>query len=694
MDTQRATPGAFTPLGSWPASPDTVLSLNRLGTFDWDLDQDLMYLDAEALTTMELSPQEYDLRPASLIARLPRAEGARLDLLISQAIKEGRDGYGVYFQILTRAGDTRWTHIQAHILRTETGRPYRILGVLRDATSELKHPTDRLTLDALEQTDSAVVEETTAALATARSVREVLDVLESPRGLSRLGAVSLVLGLVEGNHLKLIAEGRTSSYVPELEFTRLDSDFPMSEVVRTMQPVYLGSREEFAARYPLLWPYIQPLGVNAAVYLPVIAQGRVIGALGLLYRDQRAFTTQERALLNAMVSSIAQSLQRATLFDQGRELAENLQRFMLPHTIPKLPGVRTSVSYRPARQLGEIGGDWYDVIPLPGGRVAAVIGDVQGHDTHAAAVMGQLRIVLRAYAAEGHTAATVMARASAFLADLDTDRFATCLYAEIDPSTGWLRLVRAGHLDPLLVHGDGGCRSLPVVGSLPLGLLHLGPPDYRETALELEVGETLLMFTDGLVERPGGDIEEGVQELAESVPRGPSDVGQLADWLVESPRVASGADDVAVLLLRRDTPVNPQVGRRLHQYIAPGDVAALSGVRQMVKAATRAWRVDEHAEDAEDIALTAHELATNALLHTEEGVTVTVRLLGGAERRLRIEVADRSTEHPQLRYAQQWHRTGRGMVLVDRLADVWGVESRGAGKCVWCEFVSPVGRPG
>lgn len=686
MDTQGAMPGATTPPGSWPASPDTTLAVNRMGSFDWDLDQGLMYMDATALEVMDLRPDEYDLRPSTLSVRVPRPEGSRLDLLVSQAIKEGRTSYGIYFRIRRRNGAVRWTHTQAHILRTADGKPSRIIGIIRDATGELHHPTERRTLDALEQEDTGVVEETTAALAHARTVRDVLDVLESPVGLGRLGAVNIVLGLVEGTHLELVAEGRTTSYAQELGYARLDADFPICEVVRTMQPIFILSRQEFAKRYPELWPHLEPLSLTAAAYLPLLAQGKVIGAIGLLYRGKHNFPYRERTLLNALTSSIAQSIQRAKLFDQGLELAESLQRFMLPHTIPRLPGVQTAVSYRPARQVRDIGGDWYDVIPLPGGRVAAVIGDVQGHDTHAAAVMGQLRIVLRAYAAEGHTGPTVMARASAFLADLDTDRFATCLYAEIEPSTGWLRMVRAGHLDPLLVRTDGGCRPLPVVGSLPLGLLHLGPLDYRETVLELEVGETLLMFTDGLVERPGTDIEAGINDLANSVRRGPHDLRQLADWLAEEPGELSGADDIALLLLRRDTTVAPQLGRRLHQYIAPGEVKALSGVRHMIRAATRAWRADQRTEE---IALAAHELTANALLHTDSGVSVTVRLLGGSERRLRVEIADRSTVHPEMRIAEGWHRTGRGLLLVDRLADLWGVDDQGAGKCVWCEFRSP-----
>ncbi|MBB1244084.1 SpoIIE family protein phosphatase [Streptomyces durbertensis] len=686
MDTQGVVSTTVTAPAGWPASPEDALALNRLGTFDWDLDQALMYMDATALALMDTRPDEYDLRPTSLTGRVPRAEAARLDLVVSQALKGGREGYATRFRVRCRDGRERIVHTQARILRTPQGRPNRIIGILRDVTGDSELPLDRLTLDA-EQRESSVVEETTAALAHARSVRDVLDVLESPLGLGKLGAVSIMLGLVEAGHIQLLAEGRTSAYVPELEYTRVDADFPMSEAVRTMKPLFILSRKDFARRYPKLWPYIQPLEASAAAYLPLVAQGKVIGAMGLLYRDKHHFTHQERTLLTAMTSSIAQGLQRAQLFDQGLELAENLQRFMLPHTIPHLQGVRTAVSYRPAREVRDIGGDWYDVIPLPGGRVACVIGDVQGHDTHAAAVMGQLRIVLRAYATEGHTASTVMARASTFLADLDTDRFATCLYAEMDPSTGWLRMVRAGHLDPLLIRADGSCRVLPVMGSLPLGLLHLGPLDYRETALELEIGETLLMFTDGLVERPGSDLEESVEKLAQAVPQGPlHDLDRLADWLTEAPSEVSGADDVALLLVRRDQTAAPQLGRRLHQYIAPGDLQALGGVRQMVRAATRAWRADRHIDD---IALAAHELAANALVHTDGGVTVTVRLLGGPERRLRIEVTDRSTDHPEMRDADDWHRTGRGLMLVDRLADLWGVESRGAGKCVWCEFLSP-----
>lgn len=192
------------------------------------------------------------------------------------------------------------------------------------------------------------------------------------------------------------------------------------------------------------------------------------------------------------------------------------------------------------------------MIPLPGGRVGAVIGDVQGHDTHAAAVMGQLRIVLRAYAAEGHTPATVMARASVFLHELDTERFATCLYAEADLSTGVVQLVRAGHLDPLLRLTDGTCRRLPVDGGLPLGLsAEFGRLEYPVGTVELDPGQTLILCTDGLVEQPGIDLDDGLQTLTALVGTGPHDLGDLGDLLCESVDERGGDDDVALLLLRR-----------------------------------------------------------------------------------------------------------------------------------------------
>ncbi|WP_327265620.1 SpoIIE family protein phosphatase [Streptomyces sp. NBC_01232] len=669
----------------WPAHPDRSLSLNRMGSFDWDLVTGLMHMDEAALDVFDTTSDEYDGRPESLNPRVPSTEGHRLDALVSSALKSGEDSYGAYFRIRCHDGRLRWTHTQGRVMRDTDGRPYRIIGIVRDATEELSHSAERLGLDEERRRQTSVVESTTAALAHARTVQDVIDVIGDAHGLERLGSMGMVMGLVEAGRIHLVAEGPEDSFVPGTRYTRIDEQYPMSEVVRSLEPRFLDSAQEFAQDYPGLWAKISYMRISAAAYLPLIAQARPIGAIGLLYQDKDGFTQEERNLLVALGSSIAQSLQRAMLLEQEHDLAEGLQQAMLPRRIPSVAGGEIAVRYRSARMGQDIGGDWYDVIPLPGGRVGAVIGDVQGHDTHAAAVMGQLRIVLRAYAAEGHSPGTVMARASVFLHELDTDRFATCAYVEADLSTGVLQVVRAGHIDPLLRTRDGDCHRLPVAGGMPLGLsAEFGRLEYPVTTVELDPGETLLLCTDGLVEQPGADLDDGIQLLSSHIRGGPADLQLLADLLCEIADERGGDDDMALLLLRRQVVAVPEGGGRLQQHVAPGDPEALVAARHMIGAAVRAWGARERADEIE---LVADELIVNALMHTDGPAIVTLRVLAGPQRRLRVEVEDRSSALPRRREAGESGVSGRGLMLVDRLADVWGVEPRGGGKCVWCEFV-------
>lgn len=214
----------------WPAHPDPILALNRMGSFDWDLDNGLFHMDAQALEVFDLRPDEYDGRPESLANRVPPTEGYRLDGLVSQAMKDGSENYGAYFRVRLRDGTLRWTHTQGYIRRDETGRPRRIIGIVRDATRELAESAARreqAAQDAALRRQTNVVQLTTAALAHARTVQDVIDVLKDTHGLVHLGATSLVMGLVEAGRIRLVAEGPEGSFVPGTEVTRIDEPYPM-----------------------------------------------------------------------------------------------------------------------------------------------------------------------------------------------------------------------------------------------------------------------------------------------------------------------------------------------------------------------------------------------------------------------------------------------------------------------------------
>jgi len=677
----------------WPDRPDPILALNRMGSFDWDLDTGMTQMDAQALELFDLRAGEFDDRVDSLAPRLHAPDIPRLEELVTRALNEGGENYGAYFRIRRRDGSLRWTHTQGYIRRDATGRARRIIGIVRDATQELRDSrarSEQAARDITRRRQADVAQATMAALAHARTVQDVIDVLRETEGRMWMGAASLVMGLVEGGRIRLVAEGPTGDFLPGTQITGIDEPYPMSDAVRTLVPQFIESPEEFGVRYPILWPHLSHLRITSAAYLPLVAQGSPIGGIGLLYGDRHGFTAEERDILVALTSTIAQSLQRAMLYEQESDLAQELQQAMLPRSLPRVPDADVAVRYRAAVLGGSpgrnIGGDWYDLIPLPGGRVGAVVGDVQGHDTQAAAVMGQLRIVLRAYAAEGHPPATVVARASVFLHELDTHRFATCLYAEADLSTGVVQFVRAGHIDPLVRNADGSCRRVPVGGGLPLGLSALFDSlEYPVQTMELDPGQMLVLCTDGLVEQPGLDLDDGMRELAERVAAGPEDVGDLADLLIAGAADRGGGDDVALLLLRRREQPG-SAGGRLQQYVAPGDPGALREARHLVRAAARPGGARGRADEIE---LVTDELVTNALMHTDGAAVVTLRSLPGPERRLRTEVEDASSALPRRREAGASGVSGRGLLLVDQLADAWGVEARGGGKVVWCEFVVP-----
>ncbi|MEU9091494.1 SpoIIE family protein phosphatase [Streptomyces sp. NPDC048428] len=668
------------------------LALNRTGSFEWDLDARTLDIDEAGLLVFGLDPAVFDSRPESLMERLEPTERIRLDVAIDEAIKGGSASYSIHFRVPLEDDSDQWTHVQARILRGADGRAHRVIGLVRDATAEVTHSAFVLELEKRRQRQTDIVERTTSALSRAVTVDDVTAALTGPGGLARLGADGLALGLLDNTTLNVIAlSGESLEVVDELGSGRLDRNFPLADTVLSGRPRFVSSLSALTRRYPVLEPFVGQLKFQAAAYLPLIAQARTLGGLALFYRERTAFTADERNLCLGLAAIVAQSLQRATLFDEEREFATGLQAAMLPRRIQDIEGGEIAVRYHAAWSGRQVGGDWYDVIALPKDRFGIVVGDVQGHDTHAAAIMGQLRIALRAYAGEGHPPSTVLARASRFLAELDTDRFATCTYAQVDLGTGTVRVVRAGHFGPLIRHMDGRVGTPQVRGGIPLGIAtDFGDEEFPETRLDLVPGETLVLYTDGLVEEPGADIDAGVRTLINEVSAGPASAEALADHLSDRlwERWGSG-DDVALLVLRRSPDPGSPRAPRLHQYIHQADPEGLSDARTIVRQALTDWDMAELADDAE---LVTGELLVNVLLHTEGGAVLTLEVLPEPVRRVRLSVQDRSSAWPRRRTPGETATSGRGLLLLDAIAIRWGIEPRGEGKAVWCE-IGPAGPP-
>ncbi|MFD9354394.1 SpoIIE family protein phosphatase [Streptomyces sp. NPDC060031] len=386
------------------------------------------------------------------------------------------------------------------------------------------------------------------ALTEAVTARQVSAVVTDEL-LPAFGGRQLAIYLLNERHLHLAWEtGFPQGFLSRFDGVALDVRLPGVETLTSGRPMFFESMEHLAAAYPGI-----PLDadVGARAFLPLIASGRPVGSCILGFDSPRGFSPEERTALTALAGLIAQALERAQRYDNEAALARGLQAALLPHRLPVLDHVVTVGRYLPGTVGMEVGGDWYDVLDAGGGRLALVIGDVQGHGVAAAATMGQLRSAVRAFALSGNTPEEVMRGTNRLLIDLDPGQFASCCYVLLDPVTGRARAVRAGHPQPLLRHPDGRTEVLDLTGGVVLGIDL--EATYPVTELTLPSGAVLLLYTDGLVETPGVDIDEGVERLrATLAAASPAPLTETADRLVSEARnTADRPDDIALLLATR-----------------------------------------------------------------------------------------------------------------------------------------------
>ncbi|WP_420708499.1 SpoIIE family protein phosphatase [Streptomyces sp. ERV7] len=391
------------------------------------------------------------------------------------------------------------------------------------------------------------------ALSEAVTARQVSAVVMQEL-LPAFGGRRLAIYLLQDRHLYLAWEsGFPKGFLDPFDGVALDVRLPGVETLTSGRPLFFESMQQLAAAYPGIALDAEQ---GARAFLPLIASGRPVGSCILGFDRPRGFSPQERTVLTALAGLVAQALERAQRYDTEAALARGLQAALLPHRLPVHPQVETAGRYLPGTQGMDVGGDWYDVVEAGDG-LALVIGDVQGHGVQAAATMGQLRSAVRAFALGGHPPEEVMSGTNRLLIDLDPGQFASCCYIRLDPLTGEARAARAGHPQPLLRHPDGRTEVLDLPGGVVLGVA----PDavYPVVDLHLEPGAVLALYTDGLVERPGTDIDEGIERLRAALARaatptrrtGPS-LGGTADLLIdEARRTTDRPDDIALLLTTR-----------------------------------------------------------------------------------------------------------------------------------------------
>nr|WP_030765465.1 SpoIIE family protein phosphatase [Streptomyces sp. NRRL F-2664] len=388
-----------------------------------------------------------------------------------------------------------------------------------------------------------------AAMTETVTVRDVVE-LVAHQVLPAFGADALVLSAADAGRLRITGyHGYDPATIERLDGLPLGTGLtPAGQVLTDGVPAFFADPAAMARTHP---GASQISGKQAWAFLPLTVSGRPVGCCILSYERPHAFTADERAVLTSLAGLIAQALDRARLHDAAHDLAHGLQQALLPHSLPAVPGLQAAARYLPAGHGMDIGGDFYDLIPLDSTTVAAVIGDVQGHNVAAAALMGQVRTAIRA--AAGAPPDAVLARTGRLLAGLDTELLVSCLYVHIDLSGRCATLASAGHPPPL-VHAPGTPPRRVDLDPCPLLGIGAGTP-CPVTRLELAPGTLLTLYTDGLVEKPtasGIDAERGTDDLAAVLARNDgADLDELIEALLRGTGAASAhADDVALLLLR------------------------------------------------------------------------------------------------------------------------------------------------
>ncbi len=523
---------------------------------------------------------------------------------------------------------------------------------------------------------------TTAALARALTPHEVA-VTAAAQGRDALGADSAWVALLDEQRRSLElahAAGHPEDTLARFQSLPLDAQLPLAEAARTTAPLWLESADAIFGPYPR-FREVRPQAQSAAL-LPLADGGVALGAIGLVFDRQRTFGPHDRDYLLTLTRLCGQALGRARLYQTEHDLASTLQQALLPEELPCADGVEIAVRYLPAEGAAA-GGDFYEALELPGGRLGIAVGDIVGHGAEAAAAMGQLRSALRAYALEGRSPGRVLQLLSRYADGVTGARGATLVYAVIDPSAREVRYAAAGHPPPLLLASNGLARFLDGARGVPLdrALGHV----YDDAVAAVPEGTTLVLYSDGVIERRGEALDVGMERLADAAAESAALAPEgLCTRLIDAMLTGVRQDDVALIAARVHAPT-----------IAPLRLwfAARADQLAVVREAMRSWLASAGVDpgDGEVVVLAAGELCANAVEHAYPPGTeaaVEVMLARDPAGGLTSMVRDRGRWRPP---PEDPGSRGRGLAIVRALMHAVDIDEGADGTTVSVRFVPGAG---
>ncbi|MFI6494919.1 SpoIIE family protein phosphatase [Streptomyces sp. NPDC050564] len=635
--------------------------------------------------------------------RLPEAapgtEAAKLEALMHQVLQSGVPELNVEYRTFLPAHAHRGRTLTASLFRLDDaqGRALGVCAVSVDVTDS-RRARERLailgeaskrigtTLDVM-QTGQELADLAVPLLADYVTVDLAESVPLGEEPLARLGLQGGRTPALRRAGLASIRQEAPDSLAARGEPVFVPPASPFTNVLRSgkshFEPVLDTSPGTWLDHHDAVRAAIDDYTAHSLIVVPIHARGAVLGvAVFVRTHDRAPFEEDDLLLAEELVSWAALSLDNARQYARERSAALALQRHLLPHYATGGSAADVASRYLPADSHHGVGGDWFDVIQLPGARVALVVGDVVGHGINAAATMGQLRTAVRTLADMDMPPDELLTRLDEQVIRLagagadpgdpaNATMAATCLYAVYDPATWCCTMARAGHPPPAIVdpHGDVTFARLPAGAPLGLGLV-----PFESVTVQLPEHTTLAFYTDGLIEDRNQDIDVGMDRLATVLAQRGLTLDELSSSVVETLPARAPSDDVTLLLARTRSLGPDQVA----SWQLPADPAVVSRARALATRRLAQWGLDHLSTSTE---LIVSELVTNAIRHSDG--TIGLRLI--QHEALTCEVYDTSNSHPRLRRPRTTDENGRGLALVSHLSRRWGTRNTPGGKLIWAE---------